>query len=174
MAHDLVAIAVVKRAVGLEGYCGLLPFGETIDDLKPPLLVRLGGSEASSREVTLEKVIFREQQGYIGLFDIAHDRTEAEKLKGENVYIRESDLPALEEGEFYHFHLKGMAVVNQSNGAKIGTVKDVVNLPSMDALEITLTNGHEIVVPYSGQAVVKVDTVEKRVIVSDTYIEELL
>ena len=124
--------------------------------------------------MTLEKVILREQQGYIALFNIAHDRTEAEKLKGENVFIRESDLPALEEGEFYHFHLKGMAVVNQSNGAKIGMVKDVVNLPSMDALEITLTNGYEIVVPYNGQAVISVDTEEKRVIVSDTYIEELL
>jgi 16S rRNA processing protein RimM len=174
MAQEFVAIAVVKRAVGLEGYCGILPFGETIDYLKPPVLVRLGDSEADSREVTLEKVILREQQGYIALFDIARDRTEAEKLKGGNVYIRESDLPALEEGEFYHFHLKGMAVVNQSNGAKIGTVKDVVNLPSMDALEITLTNGYEIVVPYNEQAVIKVDTEEKRIIVSDTYIEELL
>ncbi|MDR2729238.1 MAG: ribosome maturation factor RimM [Chitinispirillales bacterium] len=173
MAQEFIAIAVVKRAVGLEGYCGALPFGKTFSYLKPPVLVRLGSNENSSREVTLENVISREQ-GYIVRFDIAHDRTEAEKLKGENIYIREDNLPALEEGEFYHFHLKGMAVVNQSNGAKIGMVKDVVNLPSMDALEITLNNGHEIVVPYNEQAVIKVDIEEKRITVSDTYIEELL
>lgn len=124
--------------------------------------------------MTLEKVILREHKGYIALFDIARDRTEAEKLKGENVYISEDNLPALEEGGFYHFHLKGMAVVSRSSGAKIGTVKDVVNLPSTDALEITLANGYEIVVPYNEQAVIKIDTEEKRVIVSDTYIEELL
>jgi len=173
MSQELVAIAIIKRAVGLEGYCGVLPFGETFGRLKPPFSVRLGSDGRNTREVTLEKVKLREK-GYIALFDIAHDRTEAEKLQGENIYIAEERLPALEDGEYYHFHLKEMAVISEATGAKLGRVKDVVKLPSMDALEIVLTNGYEIVIPYNEQAVVKVDAQEKRVIVSDSYIEELL
>ncbi|MDR0306950.1 MAG: ribosome maturation factor RimM [Chitinispirillales bacterium] len=173
MPQELVAIAIVKRAVGLEGYCGILPFGETFDRLKPPVSVYLGADERSAVEVTIENVKPRDQ-GDIVLFSIAHDRTEAEKLQGSNVYIREDKLPALEEGQHYHFHLKGMKVVSESTGSKIGLVKDVVNLPSMDALEITLMNGHEIIMPYNERAVVKVNVEEKRIIVSDSYIEELL
>jgi 16S rRNA processing protein RimM len=170
---DLVAIAVIKRAVGLDGTVGVLPHGETLGRLKTPIAVYIGDDERQSRKVILEKVVLR-QQGYSALFDIAHDRTEADKLHGLNIYIREDQLPKLEDGQYYHFHLKGMTVASESSGQKIGTVKDTVNLPSTDALEITLSNGHDIIIPYNEQSVIKVDEDKKTIIVSDSYIEELL
>jgi 16S rRNA processing protein RimM len=170
---DLVAIAIIKRAVGLDGTVGVMPHGETFGRLKTPVTVYIGDDEKRAREVVLEKVAMR-PQGYSALFDIARDRTEAEKLQGLNVYIGEDQLPKLEDGGYYHFHLKGMAVVSQSSGNKIGIVKDSVNLPSTDALEITLTRGYEIIIPYNEQSVIKVDEDKKEIIVSDSYIEELL
>ena len=170
---DLVAIAIIKRAVGLDGCCGAAPYGETLGRLKTPITVYIGENERRVSEAVLEKVTLR-PQGYAAVFSAARDRNEAEKLSGLNVYIREDQLPPLEDGQFYHFRLKGMPVISESSGGKIGVVRDVVNLPSMDALEVVLTGGREIVVPYNEQAVVRVDEENKTVTVSDSYIEELL
>jgi len=170
---DLVAIAIVKRAVGLDGSCGVAPYGETLGRLKTPAAVYVGEDERRAREVTLEEVAQR-PQGYAARFSGVGDRTAAERLQGQNVYVREDKLPPLGNGQYYHFHLKGMAAVSEASGEKIGTVRDAVNLPSTDALEILLTNGQEVIIPYNGQAVVKVDKDKNVIVLSDSYIEELL
>jgi len=170
---DLVAIAVIKRAVGLDGRCGVMAYGETLGRMVTPAAVYIGESDRRAREITLEKVEMR-PQGYVVLFEGIDDRGAAESVQGLNIYVAEDKLPKLPEGEHYHFHLKGMDAVSASTGERIGTVIDSVNLPSMDALEVRLTNGHEIVIPYNERAVVKVDKDEKKVTVDDSYIEELL
>ena len=170
---DLVAIAIIKRAVGLDGLCGASPYGETLGRLKTPVTVYIGENERRVQEAALEDVVQR-PQGYAARFSGVNDRTAAERLQGQNVYIRESELPKLDGGQYYHFHLKGMTAVSESSGETIGTVRDAVNLPSTDALEIALINGQDIIIPYNEQAVVKVDEDKKQIILSDSYIEELL
>jgi len=170
---DLVAIAVIKRAVGLDGHCGVMVYGETLGRIETPAAVYVGESEKRARAVTLETVELR-PQGYVVLFDEIRDRNAAEAVQGLNLYVDENLLPKLAEGEYYHFHLRGMEVVSASTGGKIGTVRDTVNLPSMDALEVVLTTGREIVIPYNEQAVLKVDNETESIIVNDSYIEELL
>ena len=170
---ELIAIAVIKRAVGLQGHCGVMAYGETLGRLDAPSAVYIGESERRAREITLSHVELR-PQGYVVLLDGINDRDAAEAVQGLSLYVDESQLPKLADGEFYHFHLKGMKVVSSSTGAEIGTVRDTVNLPSTDALEVVLTNGHDIVIPYNDQAVVKVDKEGKVITVNDSYIEELL
>jgi len=170
---DLVAIAVIKRAVGLDGCCGAVPYGETLGRLKAPLTVCVGEDERRAREITLEEVV-RRPQGYAVRFGGVGDRTAAEQMQGQNVYIGEDELPALGGGQYYHFHLKGMAAVLESSGEKIGTVRDSVNLPSTDALEVVLLDGRDIIIPYNEQAVARVDEENKLIVLSDSYIEELL
>jgi 16S rRNA processing protein RimM len=170
---DLVAIAVIKRAVGLSGHCGVMAYGETLGRVVTPVVVYIGESGERARETALKKVEMR-PQGYVVLFEGIDDRGAAESVQGLNIYVGEDTLPKLPEGEHYHFHLKGMDAVSASTGERIGTVIDSVNLPSMDALEVRLANGHEIVIPYNDMAVVKVDKEGKKITVNDSYIEELL
>jgi len=170
---ELIAIAVIKRAVGLQGRCSVLAYGETLGRIKTPITVYIGENERRVREVTLEEVESRPHAYLVALSGIG-DRDAAEGILGQSVYVDETRLPKLAEGEYYHFHLKGMKVISASNGSEIGTVRDTVNLPSTDALEVVLTNGHDIVIPYNDQAVVKVDGEGKTITVNDSYIEELL
>jgi 16S rRNA processing protein RimM len=170
---DLIAIAVIKRAVGLQGHCGVMAYGETLESLDTPAAVYIGESDRRAREIALMHVELR-PQGYVVLLDGINDRDAAESVQGLSLYVTEGQLPKLAEGEEYHFHLRGMKVVSASTGAEIGTVRDTVNLPSMDALDVVLTNGHDIVMPYNDQAVVKVDKEGKVITVNDSYIEELL
>jgi len=170
---DLIAIAVIKRAIGLQGHCGVMAYGETLGRLKTPAAVRIGESDRRARQITLSLVELR-PQGYVVLLEGINDRDAAEAVQGQCLYVGEDQLPKLADGEDYHFHLKGMKVVSASTGAEIGTVRDTVNLPSTDALEVVLTNGHDIVIPYNKQAVLKVDKAGKTITVDDSYIEELL
>jgi 16S rRNA processing protein RimM len=170
---DLIAIAVIKRAIGLQGHCGVMAYGETLGRLKTPVAVHIGESDRRAREITLSHVELR-PQGYVVLLDGINDRDAAEAVQGLSLYVGEDQLPKLADGEDYHFHLKGMKVVSSSTRVEIGTVRDTVNLPSTDALEVVLTNGHDIVIPYNKQAVVKVDKEGKMITVDDSYIEELL
>jgi 16S rRNA processing protein RimM len=170
---DLVAIAVIKRAIGLAGHCGVMAYGETLGRIDTPVSVFIGENDKRVREIKLTDVELR-PQGYAVLLEGINDRDAAEDAQGLNIYIGEDKLPKLADGEYYHFHLKGMKVISDSTGGEIGTVRDTVNLPSTDALEVLLTNGHEIVIPYNEQAVIKVDNENKTVTVNDSYIEELL
>jgi len=170
---DLIAIAVIKRAVGLQGHCGVMAYGETLGRIDTPVTVYIGESERRAREITLSHIELR-PQGYVVLLDGINDRDAAEAVRGLSLYVGEDKLPKLADGEDYHFHLKGMTVVSSSTGAEIGTVRDTVNLPSTDALEVVLANGRDIVIPYNKQAVVKVDKEGKTITVDDSYIEELL
>lgn len=63
------------------------------------------------------------------------DRTQAEALKGSELWIDRDRLPEAEEGEFYHADLIGLAVVSP-DGARIGTVVAVQNYGAGDLLEI--------------------------------------
>lgn len=170
---ELVAIAVIKRAIGLDGSCGVSPHGETFARLKAPAGVCVGDDARSARECVIEKISQR-PRGFVAQFDCAKDRTAAEKLLGQTVFLREEDLPELDDGAYYHFHLKGMNVLSESTGAKIGAVKDTLNLPSTDALEVALDNGKEVVIPYNDHAVVSVDIDKKVIVINDDFVEELL
>lgn len=173
MPQDYIAIAVIRRAIGLEGYCAVEPFGETFGQLKPPVAVFLGADDSDLQEAVLEKVQLR-PRGYVALLNVAHDRTEAEKLNGKKILVAQDLLPSLKEGEYYHFELEGLSVVSDETGEVLGVVKDIVNLPSTDAFEVSLKDGHEVLIPYNQDAVLKVEKETERIIVRWSYLEELL
>ena len=53
--------------------------------------------------------------------------------RGDELAVRRSDLPALEEGEYYAFELVGLRV-EEEGGRSLGTVKDVLPGPANDNL----------------------------------------
>ncbi len=62
------------------------------------------------------------------------DRTAAEKIAGFKVFAEEEELPELEEGEFYFFQLKGMAVMVDEQ--LFGEVVEVEDAGAQDILMI--------------------------------------
>jgi len=62
-------------------------------------------------------------------------RSHAEALKGTRLYVARDNLPMLDEEDFYHADLIGLAAVTDQ-GEKLGTVKAVYNFGSADLLDI--------------------------------------
>jgi 16S rRNA processing protein RimM len=98
------------------------------------------------------------------------DRGAAEALRGEAIVVPRAALGALEEGEYLVDDLVGCEVVD---GARlIGWVRDVLLLPSADALEVERPEKEPLLVPLVGDAVRSVDTGARRVDVDTNFLDE--
>jgi 16S rRNA processing protein RimM len=75
------------------------------------------------------------------------DRSAAEGLRGSLVEVDRSALPPLEEGEYYHADLIGLAAVDR-DGAAIGIVVGVENYGAGDLLEIEDGEGRRSLIPF--------------------------
>jgi 16S rRNA processing protein RimM len=88
-------------------------------------------------------------------------REAAEALHGRPLRVALADAPELEPGEWWAHELEGLAV---TDGAKtVGTVRRMVELPSVEVLEVERPDGSELLVPMVGDAIRELDVAGKRV-----------
>ena len=81
-------------------------------------------------------------------------RDQALELKGTDILIPESDLPDLPEGEYYHFQLSGLDVVDK-DGTSYGRVEDIMQTGANDVLVVK--GSDTILIPYIPDVVLEVD-----------------
>jgi len=83
-------------------------------------------------------------------------REAAEALNGVALFVDRLALPAdLEEEEFYHADLIGLAVRDE-NGAEIGTVSAIHDFGAGDILEVKREGGPSVMIPFTRAAVPEV------------------
>ena len=80
-------------------------------------------------------------------FEGINDRSAAEVLRGSLIEIDRAALPPLEEGEYYHSDLIGLAAVD-GLGSAVGKVSGVENYGAGDLLEIELEDGKSSLIPF--------------------------
>jgi 16S rRNA processing protein RimM len=173
MATEWIAIGKVARAVGLKGRCAIETFGKGFVSLVAPCPVRLGRDSGNARDMAIAEIDSR-QTGCQCRFEGIDDRTAAELLRGMFVFVESGSLPALAENEFYQHDLREMQLYGDTSGALLGTVREVHNLPSMDCLDVELVKGGSVLLPFSAQAIERIDGGTKRIIVRESFVEELL
>lgn len=83
-------------------------------------------------------------------------RTEAEKLKEEDVYIDKADVRALPEDTYHIFDMIGLSVVDE-NGAALGTLCDVIKRSSQDLYEVEAENKSRFLIPAVEEFIIKID-----------------
>ncbi len=87
----------------------------------------------------------------------------ANALRGSTVAVRESELPALEPGEFYFYKLVGLAVVDRQ-GRSLGAVSEIVSTPGSDVL-VAVRDGKETMIPMVDDMIVEVDLESRKIVV---------
>ncbi|MGD9805853.1 MAG: ribosome maturation factor RimM [Hyphomicrobiaceae bacterium] len=116
------------------------------------------------REVEL-KIVRVTDKGIIARVPGVRDRTQAEALKGMELWVPRERLPDVEDGEFYHADLIGLAVV-APDGAALGTVVAVQNYGASDLLEIRMEGSRRTeLVAFTDDFVPEVDIAGGRVVV---------
>lgn len=89
---------------------------------------------------------------------------EAAALRGLSITLPGSEVRPLAEGEFFHYQLMGLEVVDEA-GEPIGTVTDLIETGANDVLVVSPAEGPDILLPYLAQVVISVDPVAGRMIV---------
>jgi 16S rRNA processing protein RimM len=90
-------------------------------------------------------------------------REAAEDLRGQEVYIRESDAQPLDEDEYFHHDLPGLRVEIE-DGSTLGTVKEVIETGANDVLVVTRADGKEALVPMIRDVIRVLDIAAGRVV----------
>jgi len=147
-----ILMAVIGAPHGIRGEVRVKSFA---DD---PIALSAYGplSSADGRAFEVEAVRPQGAIVVVRLKGVA-DRAAAEALTGTDLFIDRSALPeAVEEGEFYHADLIGLAVRDEE-GAAIGEVTAVQNYGGGDILEIGLAGQRGVLVPFTRAAVPEID-----------------
>ena len=146
MARDKpVTLAAIVGAHGVTGEVRLKLFGEGLDALRRHKRLNDG-------TLTLKKLRDDGKGGAIVRFEEVTDRNAAEALRGTALTVPRSALPPLEEGEYYHTDLIGLAALSDA-GEALGTVVGVENFGAGDILEIERPGGKRFMVPMTEAAV---------------------
>ena len=88
-------------------------------------------------------------------------RDAAEALHGRPLQVSLADAPALEEGEWWAHELEGLSVTDGER--TVGTVRRMLELPSVEVLEVERADGSELLVPMVSDAVRSLDVAARRV-----------
>jgi 16S rRNA processing protein RimM len=135
------------------------------------------------KTLTLEVVKWRVITGGFAVrFKGITDRTQAEAIKKQVVYIPYKALPDIDDDEddFYYADLIGMTVALSSTGQVLGTVEHVDNFGASDVIEFRLSDDHPtgagetIMIPFTKEAVPDIDEEKNTLTVADGFVVSLL
>ncbi|MEE4155345.1 MAG: ribosome maturation factor RimM [Erythrobacter sp.] len=128
MSADQITLAAITGAHGVAGDVRLKLLGDGIEALRAHKSFNEGA-------LTLTKVRSDGKGGAIARFAEVSGREAAERLRGTVLSVPRAALPALDEDEYYHADLIGLAV-ETDGGDPIGRVIAVENFGASDVLEI--------------------------------------
>ena len=141
MTEKRVALAAVAGAHGVKGEVRLKLFTDGAASLAQHAKVFVGDVE--------HRLLGVRDGGKTAIvrFEGISDRSAVEALRGQLVEVDRTDLPPLEEGEYYHSDLIGLPCVDH-DGTAVGTVASVENFGAGDLLEILLADGRKSLIPF--------------------------
>jgi 16S rRNA processing protein RimM len=158
---ERVAVGRITRAHGIRGEVAVLVLSEVEGRFEPGVTLTL----ENGRTLSVDDV--RSNRGRLLVkFREVPDRTAAETLAGQYVFVPASDVPPAPEGSFWPHQLEGSEVVTES-GRALGVLAEVVPGPANDWWVVRADGVPETMVPALKDVVVSVDVSARRVVVRD-------
>ncbi len=165
---DKVLLGKVGAVYGIKGWLKIHSFTEQPEAIfdYSPWSIKLGEKEQSIEITDWRK----HNNGLIAKFAKLDDRDDAQRVVGSEIFVDESLLPELPEGEFYWRDLIGMSVVTDK-GYDLGQVSDVMETGANDVLVVKANRNDgfgkkERLIPYIyDQVIVSVSNENKQICV---------
>jgi len=178
LPDDLVEVGYVGAAYGIRGWIKVQPHADDASALlharrwwllRAPQAGVVSAPAQLAEAISVKIAQSREHSGtVVAQATGVSDRNLAEMLKGRRVWIRRSDFPAPEEGEFYWVDLIGCAVVNEQ-GETLGDVTGLIDNGAHQILQVacTLPDGKvaERLIPFVDAYLRTVDISARRIVV---------
>jgi 16S rRNA processing protein RimM len=114
-------------------------------------------TDADGRGAFKIRVLRVTAKGVVARMAGVGDRNGAEALVGTDLYVARAQLPAAEDGAFYHADLIGLAAIAPDGGA-IGRIVGVHNYGAGDLIEVALDGSRRTeLVPFTVKFVPEID-----------------
>jgi 16S rRNA processing protein RimM len=134
-------VARIRRPFGIHGAVLLDLLTDNMELLLSQGAITMGESH---RPLVVERLA-RHGRDTIAQISGSHSREQAERLRGEVLWIRAELLPALPEGVFYHYQVLGLQVV-ADDGRLLGKVVEILQTGANDVYVVRGDAG-EILLP---------------------------
>jgi len=163
---SLVIVGRVRKAHGVRGELVVEPITDAPEAIFAPGARVLTGGTAPEplparerahwpAELTVRRSS-RFKEGLIVSFDEIADRTSADRWRERYLLVPESELAPPKADQVYHHELLDMRVV-RADGAAVGDVAALLELPQGLTLEVRAGAGDTVLVPYRKEMVETVD-----------------
>ena len=165
-----LCVGRIGGAHGIKGWVRVHAFTDTPESFLDLQHWHLVGGQDSTVRTPVDVIDGRMQgKGLVVRLAGIDDRTAAERLRGHEFWVRASQLPALEEGEYYWRDLEGLQVFTEVDGKSIllGTVDHLLETGANDVLVVAPCEGsldkRERLIPYlPGDVVIAVEPAQQR------------
>lgn len=166
---EWIAVGAIARAHGVRGETKVVLYNRASDVLNRVRAIGLRAASSDGACDIRELVLARPGgAGWVIHLDGVGDRDAAERLRGLELCVRRGELGVAASDEFFVIDAIGAKVVHRdASGVEttIGSVRDVINYPSVDVLVVErAAGGAALEVPLLDAFVEEVDTEAGRVV----------
>lgn len=156
---DLIVMGKIGAAHGVRGEVKIHSFTDPMENLFDYPVWHLRREGEPVKQVRLASA--RSQgKGLVARFDGLDDREMARTWTGYEICVPRSELPELEEGEYYWHQLVGLEVVNRQQQL-LGRVNHLLETGANDVLVVRPSagslDGRERLLPYTDECVLHID-----------------
>ena len=163
--ESLLLVGRIWRAHGIRGEMKIIPETDSPGRFQDLTVIYTGSTAANADPYGVESVRFQPtKRGPIVIVKLngIDSREDAESMRKSAVFAREEDLPPLEEGEFFIHDLVGLEVVTV-DGARVGSVQDVIDGPAQPILVVAREEGGSAMIPAVDEFIENVDPMGRRI-----------
>ena len=132
---EQIVIADIVGVYGIKGWVKIRVYLEDPATIQSLANLSLINARGAARPVTVRS-IRAQGKGWIAQLSKIDDRNAAEALRGFQITVSESDLPAPGEGEFYWRELTGLSVYETKTESLLGEVSYLLDTGSNDVMVI--------------------------------------
>ena len=152
---DLIKIAKIVSAHGLNGEVKIFPYTDDLNGLKEYKKIYVDGEEL---EIISQKIASKFIVLKLKGFDYIDD---VKRLIDKDVFIDKAQMPSLDEGEYYIHELIAMEVYSEADKF-IGTVKDVMETSANHVLVVD-HDGKEALIPFVKAFIKELDLKHRKI-----------
>lgn len=160
---ELVPVGKIVGTHGVRGLLKLFSYSGNAQSLQAAKTVYLKGRDGSLRDFEFTRVSSH-TTGFIIGFAGFTDINQVEFMIGSELCLKQSQLPALDEGEYYWRDLLGLTVITEQ-GVALGTIADIFETGSSDVY-VVRGGDKEYLIPAIADVVAKVDISGRTMIIT--------
>lgn len=139
---DFIELGNISGFFGVKGWVKLYSHTRPRDGIKQ---YRQFYSDDKKTPISFTE-IKKSGKNVIGHIEGVNSREDAESYLGKLLFIKQSDLPKL-NNEYYWHELIGLTVINQQ-GQNLGKIDEMMETGANDVMVIKSEQGEELLIPY--------------------------